>query len=275
MAAFYQQEIANMVWERKHIEFIYFDEVEYKPLVVEGLPSGLQLKIFSIDESDGALSGLLKIPPKWCTDEELTINAPEHIFILNGDLTVNGKTLTEQFYSYHPKGPSHGKMYSQNGCEAIVMWDEKFSVNLGEKGSEEGVIVKDTINMDWEPTIAEGPQAGIMTKMLRLVPETGEMVFLVGILPNWKEIRQRHHPCVEESFKIFGDMNLNTNLGDKLLMRKRSYFYRPPWIKHGPLYTREGTMSLVRTSSWLVNRYIPPEEDEEYLKFKEQELILG
>ncbi|MCS6873960.1 MAG: DUF4437 domain-containing protein [Pyrinomonadaceae bacterium] len=256
-----------MVWERKHIEFIYFDEIDYKPLEAKGLPPGLELKILSIDESDGALSGLLRIPPGWQADLDFTFTTPEHLFILQGDLTINGKTLTEQFYSYHPKGASHGNMYSQNGCEAIVMWDAKFSVNINEKGSDEGIIVKDTINMNWEPTIAEGPQAGIMVKMLRFVPDTGEMTFLVGILPNWKETRQRHHACVEESFKIFGDMNLNTNLGDKLLMGERSYFYRPPWIKHGPLYTRKGTMSLVRTSSWLENRYMPLEEDEEYLKF--------
>ncbi|RMG04695.1 MAG: DUF4437 domain-containing protein [Acidobacteria bacterium] len=255
-----------MVWERKHVEFIYFDEIPYEPLEVEGLPPGLEFKVFSMDESDGALSGLIKIPPGWHTDADFTLNTPEHLFILSGDLTIGEETLTEQFYSYHPKGSPHGKMSTRAGCEAIVMWDAKFGINLGDKGSMDGIILKDTIKMSWEPTVAEGPQAGIMTKMLRFVPETGEMLFIVGILPNWRESRPRHHPCVEESFKIFGDMNLNTNLGEKLLMCERSYFYRPPWIKHGPLYTRKGTMSLVRTSSLLENRYMPLEEDLDYLE---------
>jgi Domain of unknown function (DUF4437) len=256
------------MWNRKHIEFVRFGEIESKPLEIEGLPSGLSLKTLSIDESNGALSGILSVPKGWHFDKDFTSNAPEQLFVLSGDLQINGTKMTEQFYSYRPKGSSHGQMFSEKGCEAIVMWDEKFTVNVGDKGNTKNIIINDTIKTYWEPTIAQGPAAGIKVKRLREVAETGEMTFIVGIMPNWFEGRPEHHPCVEESFKIFGDMNLNTNLGDELLMGENSYFYRPPWIKHGPLYTKKGTMSLVRVSSTLVNRYMPLEEDVEYLALK-------
>lgn len=265
------------MWNRKHVEFVWFDEIDAKPLEIEGLPSGLTLKTLSIDEEQGALSGILKIPAGWRVDDYFTLNCPEQIFLLSGDLHIGGFSYREQGYAYRPAGAPHGQMRSETGCEVIVMWDAPFTVNIGDHGSTEGMIGKiDTIEQHWEPTIATGPAAGIKVKRLREVKETGEMTFIVGIMPNWYEGRQRHHPCVEESFKIFGDMNLNMNLGDKLWMGENSYFYRPPWIKHGPLYTRKGTMSLVRVSSTLINRYMPLEEDEEYLAIMaEKELVLA
>jgi hypothetical protein len=150
------------------------------------------------------------------------------------------------------------------------MWDAALDVQRRDRGSDGGVILNDTIRTHWEPTVATGPAAGIKVKRLREVEDTGEMTFIVGIMPNWYEPRQEHHPCVEESFKIFGDMNLNTELGERMVMPENSYFYRPPWIKHGPLYTRTGTMSIVRVSSTLVNRYMPLEEDPEYLEHLRQ-----
>lgn len=262
------------MWNRKHVEFVWFDDIEAQPLEIEGLPPGLRLKTLSRDESNGALSGVLEIPAGWSFDGDFTANAPEQLFVLRGDLEIGDCRMTEQFYSYRPAGAAHGRMRSETGCETIVMWDAEFTVNAGDKGDADGVIVNDTIKTYWEPTIATGPAAGIKVKRLREVKETGEMTFIVGIMPNWYEPRPEHHPCVEESFKIFGDMNLNMNLGDKLVMGERSYFYRPPWIKHGPLYTKKGTMSLVRVSSTLVNRYMPLEEDEEYSAYlKQKELV--
>lgn len=258
------------MWNRKHTEFVWFDEVEAKPFEIKGLPSGLRLKTLSIDESVGALSGILSIPAGWETEDNFTSDAPEQLFILSGDLQIGDQNMTGQFYSYRPAGSIRGGMRSEKGCETIVMWDAGFSVNIDAKGTTDGVIVNDTIKSYWEPTIATGPAAGIKVKRLREVEQTGEMTFIIGIMPNWYEPRREHHPCVEESFKIFGDMNLNLDLGDALLMGENSYFYRPPWIKHGPLYTKKGTMSLVRISSTLVNRYMPLEEDDEYLALREE-----
>jgi hypothetical protein len=258
------------MWNRKHVEFVWFEEVEWQPLKIAGLPDGLHLRVLSVDEADGALSGILKIPAGWRFDRDFTANAAEELFILNGDLQIAGDKLTEQSYSYRPAGAAHGQMFSEKGCEAIVMWDKTFTANIGEKSSGEKAKTVDTIRMYWEKTVAEGPAAGIKVKRLREVVETGEMTFIVGIMPNWYEDREEHHPCVEESFKIFGDMNLNTRKGDKLVMGENSYFFRPPFIKHGPLFTRKGTMSLVRTSSKLVNRYERLEEDPEYLALEKK-----
>jgi hypothetical protein len=262
------------MWNRKHVEFVRYDEIAWQSLEIEDLPNGLEIRILSEDLETGALSGILRVPAGWSFAEDFTSTAPEHLFLLKGDLQKGDFEYREQSYAFRPAGAPHGAMRSETGCEAIVMWDAKFTANIGEKGTTEGMIGKiDTIEQHWEPTIATGPAAGIKVKRLREVSETGELTFICGIMPNWYERRPEHHPCVEESFKIFGDMNLNTNLGDKMIMREDCYFYRPPFIKHGPLYTRTGTMSLVRTSAKLVNRYMPLEEDEEYVALQASQSV--
>lgn len=254
-----------MVWDRKHIEFIHFEEAPWQPLEVARLAPGCEIRVLSRDSSDGACSGILRIPAGWRHETPFTSTAPEQLFILSGDLHKGDYAYTEQCYSYRPAGAPHGPMWSEQGCEAIVMWDHAFEIKAGDASEPAEMIgFMDTINTNWQPTIAEGPNAGIMVKMLRHVKENDEMTFLTGIMPHWKENRQEHHHCVEESFKLTGDLNLNMNLGEKMLMTENCYFYRPPYLKHGPMYTRTGTMSLIRVSSKLVNYYMPLEEDPEY-----------
>ncbi len=255
-----------MVWDRKHIEFIRFEDAPWEPLKVAGLASGCDVRVLSVDPSDGASSCILRVPAGWKQETPFTSSAPEQLFIISGDLKIGEYTYSEQCYSFRPAGAPHGPMSSHNGCEAIVMWDKTFDVMPGDSGDPAGMIgLLDTIKMPWQPTLAEGPQAGMMAKVLRKVDDKGEMTFIVGIMPHWREDREEHHHCVEESFKLTGSLNLNTTLGDKMLMGSNCYFYRPPYKKHGPMYTHDGTMSLIRVSSTLVNYYMPLTEDSEYL----------
>ncbi len=252
-----------MVWERKHVEFIHEEEVPWQPfeLIGQGLTKGVEVRVLSIDNSDGACTCVVRIPAGWRHSEAFVTDAPEQLFILSGDLHKGEYVYTESNYCYRPAGAEHGPMWSENGCTMLAMWDKAFDVKPG-TGSTEGIIGQiDTIKTNWMPTIAEGPQAGIMIKILRHVADTGEMTFLAGILPNWTEPRREHHDCVEESYKLTGDMNLNMTKGERLLMTDHCYFYRPPYRKHGPMYTRSGTMSLIRVSSTLINHYEPLDKE--------------
>lgn len=249
------------MWDRKHVEFVHQDEIAWQPLSVvgKGLTEGCEVRVLSVDPSDGASTCIVKIPAGWRHTETFVTDAPEQLYVLSGDLHKGEISYTEGNYAYRPAGATHGPMWSEGGCTLLAMWDKAFEVQPGSGSSpQEGVIERiDTINTNWQPTIAEGPQAGIMVKMLRHVPDTGEMTFITGIMPYWKETRREHHDCVEESFKLTGDMNLNTTLGERMVMTPGCYFYRPPYRKHGPLLTRTGTMSLIRVSSTLVNHYEP------------------
>jgi hypothetical protein len=57
------------------------------------------------------------------------------------------------------------------------------------------------------------------------------------------------HDCVEEIFLIEGDIWL----GNSGLMRDGSYFWRPPFITHGPFFSETGAVMLVWVPSSLVN----------------------
>ncbi len=256
-----------MTWERKHVEFIHEEAVPWQPweTIGSGLTTGTQVRVLSIDPADGASTCLWKIPAGWRHDTLFVTDAPEQLFVLSGDLHKGDYHYTPETYSYRPAGAAHGPTWSEGGAVVLAMWDKAFQVQPGTGPTDDNRTIPyvDTINTPWQPTIAEGPQAGIMVKVLRHDPETGGMTFITGIMPHWKENRREHHDCVEESYKLTGDMNLNTDLGDRLYMTDHCYFYRPPYRKHGPLYTRTGTMSLIRTSSTLVNHYGPLPEREE------------
>jgi hypothetical protein len=253
-----------VVWERKHVEFIHETETELQPFsaVGKGLTEGTQVRVLSQDYGDGASSCIWHIPAGWSHREAFITSAPEQLYVLEGDLHKGDYTYTEGRYSFRPAGAIHEPMWSENGAKVLAFWDKAFDVLPLEEGagaapSEEPIPLIDTIKMHWQPTIAEGPSAGILVKVLRHVKETGEMTFVTGVLPYWREDRREHHDCVEESYKITGDMNLNMSLGDRMLMEENCYFYRPPYRKHGPLFTKRGTMSLIRISSTLVNHYEP------------------
>jgi quercetin dioxygenase-like cupin family protein len=98
--------------------------------------------------------------------------------------------------------------------------------------------------------------AGITVRILRTDPQSGGMTMVINIPPGWAEPRSRHHDCVEESFKLSGDIWLEED-GRPHVLSAGDYFFRPPRIKHGPMRTEGGTSSLIRFSGVVVNHYGP------------------
>jgi hypothetical protein len=56
------------------------------------------------------------------------------------------------------------------------------------------------------------------------------------------------------SYKIYGDVLM----GARGVMREGSYFFRSPGVFHGPLYSRGGTMSFIRSDAAITTEYRDP-----------------
>src|SRR5262249_55448434 len=71
----------------------------------------------------------------------------------------------------------------------------------------------------------------------------------VGNVPRWDYPMLEFHDGVEEIYCIGGDLWL----GNAGTMRKGSYLWRPEYITHGPFYSHEGALLLVKVRARLIN----------------------
>jgi hypothetical protein len=74
------------------------------------------------------------------------------------------------------------------------------------------------------------------------------------MMPGWKSSLEESHPVYEESFKVFGDVLM----GSRGVIRAGGYFFRSPDVFHGPLYSRGGTMSFIRSDAAPTTEYRQP-----------------
>jgi hypothetical protein len=79
-------------------------------------------------------------------------------------------------------------------------------------------------------------------------------IYLAAMMPGWRSESEEAHPVYEESYKIYGDVLM----GARGVMREGSYFFRSPGVFHGPLYSRGGTMSFIRSDATTTTEYRDP-----------------
>ena len=226
---------------------------------VVGLRPGTSLRVLSRDAGDGAMTCLWRIPPGWSHPEDFALAGGEALYVLEGGVSVGDQRYGVGHYGYLPAGRTHEGVRSDAGAVIYVMWDAAprlLQPGTAPIGSDTPILWLDGNAMDEHPTPVEGPVAGIMVRILRRDAATGGMTLIIRIPPGWEEPRSEHHDCVEESFKLSGEIWLQEN-GEPQTLAAGDYFFRPPRIKHGPMRTAAGTSSLIRFSATVVNHYGP------------------
>lgn len=227
--------------------------------LLAGLASGTSLRVLSRDDADGALTAIWEIPAGWVHEPSFSLAGGEALYVLAGDLSKGRQRYEPGHYAYRTAGQPQGPISSESGARLLMMWDaaprllRPGSVPLGTEPTLEWV---DGNAVDERPTPVAGPPAGITVRILRRDALGGGMTMIVNIPPGWEESRSEHHDCVEESFKLSGEIWLRENHRPQVL-EAGDYFFRPPRIKHGPMRTRRGTSSLIRFSGTVVNHYGP------------------
>ena len=219
---------------RPHIEFVEARDVAAEPLRA-GAFAGSRRRLLSEDGETGAWTGLLDLERGWEGDVG-GLERPVELFVLSGVLSVGNRELSAGQYSY-ATGVDAAMLATREQAVVLVMVEP-----VGE-GSGPAEFV-DTAALPYRPSgrHAEIPP-GIVNKRLRVDPSTGDETWLAAVVPEWMESRAEIHPTVEECFMIRGDILL----GERGVMGPGSYFWRPPMVRHGPMYSRSGGLFFFRS----------------------------
>jgi hypothetical protein len=181
------------------------------------------------------------------------MTARSDFIVLAGTLRLGETVRRFGYYDYAPAGAHQEAWTVDAGCELLFMvaGEPDFVPGRGETEAA-GRVQLDSERMDWDATpIVPGPSPGLVRKLLRGDFETGERVALGSICPRWDYPKLEFHDCIEEIYSLSGDLWLG-NCGT---MRAGSYLWRPPYITHGPFYSHEGGMFIVKVDNKLINHF--------------------
>jgi quercetin dioxygenase-like cupin family protein len=255
---------------RGFVGFINQQELTWEEFRVQGVASGLKAKTLSRDPQTGAVSLLISYPPGWRSRADSNYHSgDEEIFVLEGDLTIGVRTLTDRCYSFIPAGMAHGPVSSRNGCLALTFFDREPDViasNESKPGAKIDRVVEYKNYFD-EPWALGATRAKsktpppLLVKVLRQDGRTGARTWIAGVLSGHPNYTWETHPTWEEGYLIEGEYRLAECLDRKSkagVYTPGSYFFRPAGLPHvGPDAGAKGY------AIWLFR--MPAELDVKYL----------
>lgn len=207
---------------------------------------GIQTRTMSDRADTGEGTYMVKVPPGWSHVEQADEAALE-MFIVEGDVTANGRRVGAGGFVAVPIGCGPLEMTSEGGAQAYVFWNTKLPKDYYYDNQP---YVAKVWEIDWILTEMPELRHGIMHKSLRwpdpaeglLHGGPGGMLRFIQMAPGFGEPRQEvHWDCWEEMVWLTGD----------LLMPERgmhaggSYLANPPGMKHGPLTTSKGSLLML------------------------------
>lgn len=239
---------------RGHVELVHAPELPAAKFFPGGWPDGVGVRVLSEDPLTGAMSGVLEVPAGWRRPAGHLLAESEWI-VIEGSLRVGERMRGFGYYEFAPAGALMPSWSTESGCRVMFFARDRRPAFVpaprsaqAPNGTERRIEL-DTEAMLWIVSPVPGPPEGILLKLLRHVESTGEMTFLCSTVPQYDYPALEFHDCVEEVYMIEGDIWL----GNSGLMTRGSYFWRPPFITHGPFYSRTGSLMLGWVPSTLVN----------------------
>ena len=240
---------------RPHIEFIQSQVLPWQDGVYGGGWPGVESRILSKDEAAGDASLLIRYPPGWSRPGAEHILADEELFVLEGAIEISGTVYARHCYAHLPAGYTRKDAGSIDGAVVLTFFSANPEVRAGvpEPGRyDEALLVRrlSTLEMPWDdrpfdrpldPSIGSKPS----NKTLWHDPRSGDWTFLVATLPQsfpaGRAGKVETHPVVEEMYLVSGELIGNTGT-----MQPGAYFWRPPFVEHGPYGTLTGWMGFFR-----------------------------
>jgi hypothetical protein len=242
---------------RPHIEPLMDKDVPWKKLRLPGIPSGQLYRTLSVDPEAGSCTLTVRFekgfsqPPGFSRGER-------EIFILKGSLKVGEKVSGPGAYLFVPKGVALPAITSPRGCEALVMYNDAAPDFVDSDASDDGaneaglIQVQSYDDIHWkESTIFPMVETGCLIKILRYDLPTGAMTFLYNMVPGYWQDNVSFHDCMEEGYHIVGTSWM-LQFGD---LPDGAYFWRPPYINHGPFASSKGCLGFGRTDGFLFNHF--------------------
>lgn len=240
------------MWNRPNVDFVQSEDVPSawaEPGTFGGAGGGLK-KTLSRDPDSLAETCLLRVADV----QQGALASAVDIYVVGGEGLLNGEPLLTGDYVYAPAGSSVDLRPSVAGLKLYCgFWGPSTWADAAGAGPEITRLRPET--MRWQPAGWSGDvelEPGVAVKTLR--QDDGAFVYLAAMMPGWKCELEESHPVYEESFKIYGDVLM----GARGVIRAGGYFFRSPHIFHGPLYSRGGTMSFIRSDGPTSTEYREP-----------------
>jgi hypothetical protein len=231
------------------------DTVEWKPLseVVPNYPQesldalGAVAKLLNQDSDTGAFTMIVKLPPDARDATRGSHSSDQEMFLLEGDLTIDGETFHAPAYWFFPAGTIHGDSHTDGGavlieafkgpCDLIVATEQELAAAPVSRGI-------DVDSLEWKATneLRENYHyAGPASKVLRGDPEKGAFTSMARLPANYAHPDLAYHQCTQEQFLLEGQVN-ETGKDRHAL----AYWCHPPGEVHGKSFTTEqGCTSLL------------------------------
>lgn len=231
------------MWNRADVDFI---QTQYVPRQrasagTFGAGAGGSRQLLSRDPDDGAETVICHIT----TGQRGVLASDLDLYVLHGEGSLNGQVLRPGDYACIPAGADLDLAPSVLGLSVYCgFWGSPSWQPGAAAGAAFPITIVRPQTLAWVPAGWAGDSAlqpGAMTKVLR--QQDGAFIYMAAMLPDWHCELAEAHPVYEESFKVYGD----TLMGSRGVMRAGAYFFRSPDVFHGPLYSRSGTMSLIRS----------------------------
>ncbi len=224
-------------------------EVTYK-ILSQALPSKGDNTSEPVSTKNDGFTALYTFPKGWQYQGEFTLADDEELFVLHGELWINGVLHREGSYAYLPKQYCRTSFHCTK--EALVLRflagsDQPVPVTGHIDERTPAMLGKDTIDIPWDHSTIDGNLKHLCAsrKILRIDPITQAKTFLYSVLPQTfpanNEGKQEYHPTVEEALVLTGDL-----IGPHGAMRTGAYFWREPMLPHGPFGSRTGCTCIIR-----------------------------
>jgi Domain of unknown function (DUF4437) len=180
------------------------------------------------------------------------------LILMEGGFTLGGDVCRPGYFRFVPRGVSLPALHSEKGCTMLLMYNDSIpnqrESDVDMDGADRaGLVSLHTYDdIPWQyPTQNPGVEPGCLIKILRFDPKTFAMSFLYNMIPGFWQDNISYHDCCEEGYHIWGTSWI-MQFGD---LPAGGYFWRPPYISHGPFACEYGCIAFGRTDAELFNHF--------------------
>jgi hypothetical protein len=231
------------------------DTLAWKPLseIIPDYPQAsldavdAEAKLLNTDPDTGAFTMLVKLPPGAVDAARGSHSCDEEMFLLEGDLTIDGERFHAPAYWFFPAGTIHGDSHTEGGAVLIEAFTGPFGFIAAAGKELAATPVSRGVDVDaleWKATneLRENYHyAGPVSKVLRGDPETGGFTSMARLPAAYAHPDLAYHQCTQEQFLLEGRVN-ETGKDRHAL----AYWCHPPGEVHGKSFTTdEGATSLL------------------------------
>lgn len=259
---------------RGHQELVHARDVQPEAVPAAGWDVAASVRVLSRNPQSGAFSGILRLPTGYRRPAGWYAADVEWL-ILSGWLWVGGELRSYGYFDWAPAGAPQEGLHVLQDAEILLLPRtgapdfRSGPAPLGAAPEAAGCVRVATEELPWvRPRTKDAPEYG-RSKYIRHDPATGALSALVWAPPGAVHPRIEFHDTVEEMFMVVGD----TTLGNSGRMDAGSYFWRPPYITHGPFSSEHGAILYLHSDGKLVNYFVddPQQSPEANLAQAERE----